>query len=187
MNRINSRQDFSIRLVFSDPEGRPLSMKDADFDLWFSTRQDGPVYFAAQRSAVCNNCRILDDGSVLVSLDNHRLPPGQLHTSLILHVDSHDMPDGVQDIHLSPVIPVEIIDGPACPHRPAGSGHHQTDNKIILVNIKVNLRHVDLRRHVTQTEINDIVAALNRKIDSITPCDMTVSDSIDDITSLFQI
>lgn len=169
MNRIPHRSDFKLRLAFSDADRLPVSMKGVDFDLWFSTRPGAAVFFAAARSGVCNCCEILDDGSVLVSFDDHRLAPGQLLADIAIHSDDESMPDGKSDIHLRPAIPVELTDS-ACsrPSHPFGKncGDGQPGGaQPILVNITIPMKRPNLSHHVTRDELDKAILGMAQTLE----------------------
>lgn len=162
MNRIPHKSDFLLRLAFSDSEGLPVSMRGVDFEIWFSTKPGCPVYFIAARSGICNSCEILDDGSVLAKMDNHRLSPGQLLADLTIHADDETLPDGCHDINIKPVIPVELTDSPVRPVcKPAGD----TGSQPILVNVTIPMRRPNLTHHVTQQELEDALNGFSGQLD----------------------
>ena len=156
MQRIPHNTDLSLRLVFSDADNSPVPMKDVDFEMWFSTRPGTEAYLAACRSGISLNCSILDDCSVLVSLDNHRLPPGLLKTQITIHADSEIMPDGCHDIRVSPNIPVELVDSHCLRH-----SHSHTPQAPVLVNVTLPLHRPNLTHHITQKELDEALKGFN--------------------------
>lgn len=160
MNRIPHRSDFKLRLAFNDADKAPVSMKNCDIDLWFSTRPGAPVFFAACRSGICNNCELLDDGSLLVIFDDHRLQPGQLNAQIAIHSDDEAMPDGKNDIHLKPAIPVELTDQ-LCSRPGRPSAAQSQIGQPILVNITIPMRRPNLSHHVTRDEMEKAIAGMS--------------------------
>lgn len=156
MHRFHHRSDFSIRLAFNDRANNPVSLAEADFDFWFMTRPGARVFLAASRAGITNGCRILDDGSVLVILDDHHLPPGQIHADLKLHLVSHDHPDGANDINLRITVPVELTDSPC----PAGHHDHAAPTDPIIVNVTIPANACDLVHHVTRRELDDAIKSI---------------------------
>ncbi len=169
MNRIPHRSDFKLRLAFSDADKLPVSMKGVDIDLWFSTKPGAAVFFAAVRSGICNGCEILDDGSLLVSFDDHRLAPGQLHADIAIHSDDESMPDGKNDIHLKPAIPLELTDS-ACsrPSHPFGKPCDSVQPggmQPILVNITIPMKRPNLSHHVTKDELDKAILGMAQTLE----------------------
>ncbi len=188
MRRLPHRSDFRLRLAFSDADGLPVSMAGVDIDLWFTTRPGGQAYFAAVRSGVCNRCEILDDGSLVVIFDGHRLAPGQLKAEINIHTDDETMPDGKRDINLKPAIPLELTDSPACP----SPGRHQVDpQQPILVNVTIPISRPQLSHHVTLDEMDKAIKQakedLGKRIDEISTCgcEMATPAEIDAIAGMF--
>lgn len=190
MNRIPHRSDFLIRFAFSDADKLPVSMKGVDFEAWFVSRPGAGVFMAAQRLGMTTNCEILDDGSLLIRFDDHHLPPGQLKADFSIHSDDEAMPDGKRDIRIRPVIPVELVEGTlpgSCLHHPSTGGMQQDGGNLILVNVSIPLHRPDLSRHVTHDELQKAVAGIQKQINGIKPCDMSIAsdDEIKDITDIF--
>lgn len=164
MNRIPHRSDFRIRLAFSDADRLPVSMAGVDIDLWFSTRPGAPVFFAGCRSGVCNSCEILDDGSLLVMFDDHRLAPGQISADFAIHSDDESMPDGKRDIHIKPPIPIELTDSTCS--RPSRPGIPQKDTgQPILVNVTIPISRPNLSHHVTRDELQKALKGMAATLD----------------------
>lgn len=198
MFRINHHSDFALRLVFSDADRLPVKMNGVDFDFWFSTKPGAAVFFAASRAGICNACEILDDGSVLVRFDSHRLQPGQLQADFAIHSDDESMPDGKNDIRLRPVIPVELTDSPfpnpSCDrHGPKRPPHHHgpfppddppglSASNPIIVNITIPLHRPDLSHHVTRDELETALKSFALSID-VNPADKA---DIDPILKMFE-
>lgn len=189
MNRIAHKSDFLIRFAFSDADRLPVSMKGVDFEAWFMTRPGATVFMAAQRLGITTNCEILDDGSLLVRFDDHHLPPGQLAADFAIHSDDEAMPDGKRDIRIRPVIPVELVEGTlpgSCRHPGQAFDIDNHSREPILVNVTIPLHRPDLSRHVTHDELQKAVSALQKSIDEIRPCDMTVATD-EEIKSIYEI
>lgn len=187
MNRLPYRSDFALRLVFHDADNLPISMKGVDIDLWFSTKPGGAIFLAAARNAITTNCQVLDDGSLLVKFDDHRLQPGQLMAKIAIHSDDETMPDGKRDIHISPVIPIELTESTcsAPGHRHDTSGLGQP----ILVNIEIPISRPQLSHHITYDELNTAVNSLREEISRIRPCETepATDKEIEEITNIFLI
>lgn len=184
MNRLPHRQDFKLRLAFSDSDGLPVNMKGVDVDMWFYTRPGSSAYLSAARSGICNRCSVLDDGSLLVTFDDHKLPAGQLHAEIAIHADDETMPDGTRDIHFKPAIPIELTDT-TCPPRP---GHAlQQSGQPILVNITIPISRPNLSHHITQDELDKAIQGIKDRIDDIQPCNLipATDKQIADIASMF--
>lgn len=185
MNRLPYRSDFRLRLAFSDADSLPVSMKGVDVDLWFTTKAGGSVYLAAARSGIYNRCSVLDDGSLLVMFDDHGLQPGQLKAEIAIHADDEALPDGRRDIHLKPVIPIELTDS-SC-SRPLSGNHTVSDSQPILVNIRLPYSRPDLSHHITQAELENALKALREQINdsgcNLSPATEQEIEAIADIFS----
>lgn len=127
-------------------------MKDAEFDIWLFTKPGSDPYLAACRNGICYSCEILPDGSLLINIDNHCMPPGELKAKITIHADSETMHDGCHDIRLTPKIPVELIDSHCVHHC-----HSHTPQTPIIVNVSLPMHRPCLGHHVTQKELDNAI------------------------------
>lgn len=89
MKQINYKSDFKL---FENGE-----LHTAPFELEYSTTF-GRSYKASYIEGVYTNCRMLDDGRLMVIFDNHGLPPGILRVTRRYYLADKDYHDGICDL-----------------------------------------------------------------------------------------
>lgn len=89
MKQINYKSDFKL---FEKGE-----LHTAPFEYEYSTTF-GKSYKASYLDGVYTNCRLLDDGRLMVIFDNHGLPPGILRVTRRYYLTDNDYHDGICDL-----------------------------------------------------------------------------------------
>ena len=89
MKQINYKSDFKL---FENGE-----LHTAPFELEYSTTF-GRSYKASYIEGVYTNCRMLDDGRLMVIFDNHGLPPGILRVTRRYYLTDQDYRDRICDL-----------------------------------------------------------------------------------------
>ena len=105
VRHVNYQSDF--RIVFSFPENKlpeypwrlelftPNTAGYNTFMAWF----DGEEY---------HNCLPLEDGSLLVTVDNHNLAPGLLSYKLTIDAPDSEFPDGEMNVTTPGELGIEL-------------------------------------------------------------------------------
>lgn len=198
MIRIPFKQKFKLRFFFEDIDGMPVDLKDFGVDFWLSTRSSAGAFSAFLRKRNSLNTVMLDDGSVIVNVHGHSLPPGKLKAVVnVLAEIVKENPDGdgcrhdgphreqkpyqelkpsQEAITFSPDVPVEIVD----PHLSGSCGRFNPDEPIP-VHVRFNMRRPQLSRHIT---FADMERAIDQAMDAI---DIASQEDIDEIINKFKI
>lgn len=180
-----------------DIDRLPVSMKGVDLDIWLSTKTGAPSFFASVRDNACLNCHVLEDGSVLVDVAGHRLPPGRLRANIAVlsNAEGHHHHHGPAT-SVTPNVPVELTES-SCTHNT--SSCDPDCGAPIIVTVQFPLHRPSFTHHITKAEMDQAIqSAINSSghvsedqvKDAITQalgefdCCATDED-ISDITSLF--
>ncbi len=89
---INYKSDFKVT-VTPTVGGTPVDITGHDFRLVFTTTGGSRRFTASQKDGVCENCYI-EGTAIVVTLDNHCLPTGQLWVSVYDYAPDVTYPDG---------------------------------------------------------------------------------------------
>lgn len=89
---INYKSDFKVTIT-PTVGGTPVDITGHDFRLVFTTTGGTRRFTASQKDGVCENCYI-EGTAIVVTLDNHCLPTGQLWVSVYDYAPDVTYPDG---------------------------------------------------------------------------------------------
>lgn len=110
IRHVNCASDF--RIVFAFSSGK---LPDYPWRLGLKTPNTPSynMYVASFDGTTYNNCSPLDDESIMVFVDHHRLVPGILHYYLQTDAPDSLFPDGEMNITIPGTVNIELWDGPS--------------------------------------------------------------------------
>lgn len=110
IRHVNCASDFRIVFAFSDGK-----LPDYPWRLGLKTPNTPSynMYVASFDGTTYNNCSPLDDESIMVFVDHHRLVPGILHYYLQTDAPDSLFPDGEMNITIPGTVNIELWDGPS--------------------------------------------------------------------------
>lgn len=190
MFRKNFKDNFALRFIFEDIDSIPVSLKDIDVDFWISTRSNAPAFSAFVRKKAAFNAKTLDDGSIIVFVSNHRLPPGKVKASVNVIAEAlctdnkrnehhHHHGKCPEFITIEPNVPLELVDSNVI----HSCADHNQGNEPIIVKCRFNVSRPQLQQHVTRNELNKALEEALKDI-GVEPAE---SEDISDILKLFDV
>lgn len=110
IRHVNCASDF--RIVFAFSGGK---LPDYPWRLGLKTPNTPSynMYVASFDGTTYNNCSPLDDESIMVFVDHHRLAPGILHYYLQTDAPDSLFPDGEMNITIPGTVNIELWEGPS--------------------------------------------------------------------------
>ena len=110
IRRVNCASDFRIVFAFSDGK-----LPDYPWRLGLKTPNTPSynMYVASFDGTTYNNCSPLDDESIMVFVDHHRLAPGILHYYLQTDAPDSLSPDGEMNVTIPGTVNIELWEGPS--------------------------------------------------------------------------
>lgn len=110
IRHVNCASDF--RIVFAFSSGK---LPDYPWRLGLKTPNTPSynMYVASFDGTTYNNCSPLDDESIMVFVDHHRLVPGILHYYLQTDAPDSLFPDGEMNITIPGTVNIELWEGPS--------------------------------------------------------------------------
>lgn len=110
IRHVNCASDF--RIVFAFSSGK---LPDYPWRLGLKTPNTPSynMYVASFDGTTYNNCSPLDDESIMVFVDHHRLVPGILHYYLQTDAPDSLFPDGEMNVTIPGTVNIELWDGPS--------------------------------------------------------------------------
>lgn len=110
IRHVNCASDF--RIVFAFSSGK---LPDYPWRLGLKTPNTPSynMYVASFDGTTYNNCSPIDDESIMVFVDHHRLVPGILHYYLQTDAPDSLFPDGEMNITIPGTVNIELWDGPS--------------------------------------------------------------------------
>lgn len=110
IRHVNCASDF--RIVFAFSGGK---LPDYPWRLGLKTPNTPSynMYVASFDGTTYNNCSPLDDESIMVFVDHHRLAPGILHYYLQTDAPDSLFPDGYMNITIPGTVNIELWEGPS--------------------------------------------------------------------------
>lgn len=110
IRHVNCASDFRIVFAFSDGK-----LPDYPWRLGLKTPNTPSynMYVASFDGTTYNNCSPLDDESIMVFVDHHRLVPGILHYYLQTDAPDSLFPDGEMNITIPGTVNIELWEGPS--------------------------------------------------------------------------
>lgn len=110
IRHVNCASDF--RIVFAFSGGK---LPDYPWRLGLKTPNTPSynIYVASFDGTTYNNCSPLDDESIMVFVDHHRLVPGILHYYLQTDAPDSLFPDGEMNITIPGTVNIELWEGPS--------------------------------------------------------------------------
>jgi hypothetical protein len=110
IRHVNCASDFRIVFAFSDGK-----LPDYPWRLGLKTPNTPSynMYVASFDGTTYNNCSPLDDESIMVFVDHHRLAPGILHYYLQTDAPDSLFPDGEMNITIPGTVNIELWEGPS--------------------------------------------------------------------------
>lgn len=110
IRHVNCASDF--RIVFAFSGGK---LPDYPWRLGLKTPNTPSynMYVASFDGTTYNNCSPLDDESIMVFVDHHRLVPGILHYYLQTDAPDSLFPDGEMNVTIPGTVNIELWEGPS--------------------------------------------------------------------------
>lgn len=110
IRHVNCASDFRIVFAFSDGK-----LPDYPWRLGLKTPNTPSynMYVASFDGTTYNNCSPLDDESIMVFVDHHRLAPGILHYYLQTDAPDSLFPDGYMNVTIPGTVNIELWEGPS--------------------------------------------------------------------------
>lgn len=110
IRHVNCASDFRIVFAFSDGK-----LPDYPWRLGLKTPNTPSynMYVASFDGTTYNNCSPLDDESIMVFVDHHRLVPGILHYYLQTDAPDSLFPDGEMNITIPGTVNIVLWEGPS--------------------------------------------------------------------------
>lgn len=110
IRHVNYASDFRIVFAFSDGK-----LPDYPWRLGLKTPNTPSynMYVASFDGTTYNNCSPLDDESIMVFVDHHRLAPGILHYYLQTDAPDSLFPDGEMNVTIPGTVNIELWEGPS--------------------------------------------------------------------------
>lgn len=110
IRHVNYASDFRIVFAFSDGK-----LPDYPWRLGLKTPNTPSynIYVASFDGTTYNNCSPLDDESIMVFVDHHRLVPGILHYYLQTDAPDSLFPDGEMNVTIPGTVNIELWEGPS--------------------------------------------------------------------------
>ena len=110
IRHVNCASDF--RIVFAFSSGK---LPDYPWRLGLKTPNTPSynMYVASFDGTTYNNCSPLDDESIMVFVDHHRLVPGILHYYLQTDAPDSLFPDGEMNVTIPGTVNIELWEGPS--------------------------------------------------------------------------
>lgn len=110
IRHVNCASDFRIVFAFSDGK-----LPDYPWRLGLKTPNTPSynIYVASFDGTTYNNCSPLDDESIMVFVDHHRLVPGILHYYLQTDAPDSLFPDGEMNVTIPGTVNIELWEGPS--------------------------------------------------------------------------
>ena len=110
IRHVNCASDFRIVFAFSDGK-----LPDYPWRLGLKTPNTPSynMYVASFDGTTYNNCSPLDDESIMVFVDHHRLVPGILHYYLQTDAPDSLFPDGEMNVTIPGTVNIELWEGPS--------------------------------------------------------------------------
>lgn len=110
IRHVNCASDFRIVFAFSDGK-----LPDYPWRLGLKTPNTPSynIYVASFDGTTYNNCSPLDDESIMVFVDHHRLVPGILHYYLQTDAPDSLFPDREMNVTIPGTVNIELWEGPS--------------------------------------------------------------------------
>lgn len=110
IRHVNCASDFRIVFAFSDGK-----LPDYPWRLGLKTPNTPSynMYVASFDGTTYNNCSPLDDESIMVFVDHHRLAPGILHYYLQTDAPDSLFPDGEMNVTIPGTVNIVLWEGPS--------------------------------------------------------------------------
>ena len=93
LRKINNKSDFSFLLRLTDSDGNPVGWLDANWLLTLYTTSKTFKYEASHAFGDKYNCRN-EDGEILILVDSHEFPVGELLMDFEIDLPDPKYPDG---------------------------------------------------------------------------------------------
>ena len=101
MNRkINNKSDFDFVLRLVDADGTPVGWVDANWELTLYTTSKNFAYTASYAYGEKTNC-IEQDGDILIVVDRHEFPVGELLMDFSIDIPDKRFPDGSRHVSIT--------------------------------------------------------------------------------------
>lgn len=102
MNRkINNKSDFDFILRLVDADGNPVGWVEANWELSLYTTSKTFAYNASYAYGEKNNCAKTEDGNILIVVDGHEFPIGELLADFAVDIPDTRFPDGSRHVSVT--------------------------------------------------------------------------------------
>lgn len=102
MNRkINNKSDFDFILRLVDADGNPVGWVDANWEATLYTTSKNFAYTASYAYGEKTNCVKTEDGDILIVVDRHEFPIGELLMDFAIDIPDKRFPDGSRHVSIT--------------------------------------------------------------------------------------
>lgn len=110
MRKQNFKSDFDFQLDICDHSGQSVGIPEINWEILLFTTSRQLVYKASYQYGECQNC-VLDRESdkIMIMVDNHSLPVGELRYELTAEIPDENFPDGSRKVFTEGTTDIEIV------------------------------------------------------------------------------
>lgn len=98
--KINNKSDFDFILRLTDADGNPVGWVDANWEAVLYTTSKNFAYTASNAYGEKTNC-IEQDGEIVIVVDRHEFPIGELHVDFAIDIPDKRFPDGSRHVSVT--------------------------------------------------------------------------------------
>ena len=100
LRKINNKSDFDFILRLLDADGNPVGWVDANWEATLYTTSKNFAYTASYAYGEKTNC-IEQDGDILIVVDRHEFPVGELLMDFSIDIPDKRFPDGSRHVSIT--------------------------------------------------------------------------------------
>ena len=101
LRKINNKSDFDFILRLVDADGNPVGWVDANWELTLYTTSKNFAYTASYAYGEKTNCVKTKDGDILIVVDRHEFPVGELLMDFAIDIPDKRFPDGSRHVSIT--------------------------------------------------------------------------------------
>ncbi|MDE7411593.1 MAG: hypothetical protein K2M94_06105 [Paramuribaculum sp.] len=100
LRKINNKSDFDFILRLLDADGNPVGWVDANWEATLYTTSKNFAYTASYAYGEKTNC-VEQDGDILIVVDRHEFPVGELLMDFSIDIPDKRFPDGSRHVSIT--------------------------------------------------------------------------------------
>ena len=99
--KINNKSDFDFILRLLDADGNPVGWVDANWEATLYTTSKNFAYTASYAYGEKTNCVKTKEGDILIVVDRHEFPVGELFMDFAIDIPDKRFPDGSRHVSIT--------------------------------------------------------------------------------------